>query len=143
MLATTARKVLTWVLRLLGVVAASALFTAVMPTGWMAAANDALGLEPYQSSPLMEYLTRSLSAVYALLGALTLYASREVERYLDLISFMGRLVCVLGVFLTAVAFWAGLPPAWAWVEGPLTVVLGLVMTWLARRAGAGAGAGPR
>ena len=35
----------------------------VMPTDWMAAINDRLGLVPLPRSPLTEYLTRSLSAV--------------------------------------------------------------------------------
>lgn len=129
-----AERVLVWLLRGLGVLTLSALVPMLMPTDWMAAANDALGLEPFHRSPLTEYLTRSLSAVYALFGALALFVAREPRPYLGLVAFAGKLTVLLGVFFTALDFWAGLPPAWSWGEGPPTIGLGFLMLWLARRA---------
>lgn len=128
-----AERALAWLLRILAALTLLALVPMVMPTDWMAAANDWLGLAPLARSPLMEYLTRSLSAVYALFGALTLYVSRDVRRYAAFVAFAGRLTVLLGVFFIVLDFWAGLPPMWAWTEGPPTVVLGFVMTWLARQ----------
>lgn len=132
-----------WYLRILAAVTLAALVPMVMPTDWMAAANDWLGLEPLHRSPLTEYLTRSLSAVYALFGALTLFISRDVRRYAAFIGFAGKLTMVLGVFFTVLDLWAGLPPAWAWAEGPPTVALGFVMLWLARRVQDGESRQPR
>lgn len=129
----TAERNLTWLLRVLGSVTLLALIAVVMPTRWMAAVNDWIGLDPFAPSPLMEYLTRSLSAVYALVGALTLFVSRNVSRYAALIAFSGRLTVILGVFFTVLGIRAGLPSAWAWFEGPPTIVLGLSMTYLAGR----------
>ncbi len=146
MTAARAATVLTWLLRLSGALALSAVVPMLMPTDWMAAANDRLGLEPLHRSPLTEYLTRSLSAVYTLFGALAIYVTLDLRRYLALVAFMGRLTVALGIFLTGLDFWAGLPAAWSWGEGPPTVVLGIVMVWLAARAGAESGppaAGPR
>lgn len=133
MRAERAERVLTWLLRILGGLTLLAVFPMLMPTDWMMATNDWLGLEPLQRSPLTEYLTRSLSAIYALFGAMTLYVSREVRRYADFVAFAGVLVVLLGIFLTALDSWAGMPKEWTWSEGPPTVVLGVAMFWLARR----------
>lgn len=128
-----AERVLTGLLRFLAALTLLALVPMVMPTDWMAAMNDRLGLEPLARTPLTEYLTRSLSAVYALFGALTLYASRDVRRYAPFIGFAGKLTVVLGVFFFVLDSWAGLPATWIWFEGPPTVVLGFVMVYLARQ----------
>lgn len=137
MQAATAERVLTWLLRFLAGLTLSALVPMVMPTDWMAAANDWLGLEPLDRSPLMEYLTRSLSAIYALFGALTLYVSRDVRRYASFVGFAGTLTVLLGIFFFVLDLWAGIPASWTWFEGPPTVVLGLVMRWLARKVSSG------
>ena len=81
----------------------------VMPTDSMADVNDWLGLEPLHRSPLTEYLTRSLSAIYALFGALTIYVSRDVRHHAGFVAFAGILVVLLGIFFTALDFWAGMP----------------------------------
>ena len=129
----TAERALVWLLRLLGVMTLMALFPMVMPAAWMASVNDWLGLGPFPHSPLTEYLTRSLSLLYALLGAFILYVSSDVRRYRDLIVVIGWLTMVLGSALTVIDFAIGMPPSWSWSEGPPTVLCGIVFVWLARR----------
>lgn len=119
----------------MGGFAASAVVPMLMPTSWMVATNDWLGLDPFPDTPLTQYLTRSLSAVYALLGALVLYLARRLDRYLELVEVMGWLTVLLGVYLTGLDFTVGMPAAWSWGEGPPTIVMGLLFVWLARRAG--------
>ncbi|MCP4200612.1 MAG: hypothetical protein GY769_01600 [bacterium] len=130
-----AEATLTWLLRCLGGLTLLALVPMVMPTDWMAVVNDRLGLEPLPRSPLTEYLTRSLCAIYALVGALTLYVARDVRRYAGFVAFAGRLTVLLGVFLSLLGPWAGLPAVWVWWEGPPTIAVGVWMYWLARRVG--------
>ncbi len=131
--AKKAERVLIWLLRALGVLTLSALIPMVVPTDWLAAANDSLGLEPLHRSPLTEYLTRSLCAVYALFGALTLFVSRDVRRYATFVAFAGKLTVLLGIFLFVLDLWAGMPASWTWGEGPPTLVVGVVLYRLARR----------
>ncbi len=135
--ARQAERVLIWLLRFLGGLMLLALFAVAMPTAWMVAGNEWLGLEPLAPTPLIEYLTRSLSAIYATIGALILFVSRDVRRYGDVIAFAGKLTIVLGILFTVLDSWAGLPASWIWSEGPPTVVLGFVMVWLARRVDRG------
>ena len=125
-----AERILVWLLRLLGAMTLCALVPMVMPTGWMAAVNDWLGLDPLPRTPLTEYLTRSLSMLYALLGAFVLYVSTDVRRYRELIDAMGWLTIVLGAGLTVLDFSIGMPPSWSWTEGPPTILCGVAFLWL-------------
>ena len=134
MSATRAERTLSWILRILGALMLLAVAAAVMPTAWMASANDAMGLEPLHRSPLTEYLTRSLSALYAGFGAVLLYVSRDVRHHRGLVAFLAKMTVVFAVFLTALDFWAGMPASWAWTEGPPTIPVGLWMVWLAARS---------
>jgi hypothetical protein len=130
----TARGLLAWLLYVLGGMMSLAFLAVVMPTSAMAAIADWLGVGPLHRSPLTEYLTRSLSAMYGVLGVLHLYLARDVVRYLDLIVVVGRLTVLAGAIVTVVDFGAGMPTFWSWSEGPPTVVVGLAFIWLARRA---------
>ena len=132
--ARKAETILKWLLVVFGAMAATAVVPAAMPFAWMQAANDALGLEPLIRTPLSEYLTRSLSVLYALLGAFTIYIGLDVRRYRELIIFVGWLTALLGLALTAVDLVAGLPAIWVWGEGPPTVLVAAAIVWLARRA---------
>jgi hypothetical protein len=69
--------------------AVTAVVPMVMPFAWMQSVNDSLGLEPLADTPLTQYLTRSLSGAYALLGALTIYVGLDVRRYRRLIVVIG------------------------------------------------------
>ena len=100
----------------------------------MAAVADWLGVGPLHRSPLTEYLTRSLSTMYGVLGVLHLYLARDVLRYLDLIVVIGWLTVVTGAIVTVVDFAAGMPLFWSWSGGPPTVLAGLAYVWLARKA---------
>lgn len=130
----TAERILAGLLALMGAIASLAVFAIVMPTAWMAAVNDWLGLGPFPRSPLVEYLTRSLSALYALLGVFTLYLAFHARRYLDLIVVIGWQTIALGLVLTAIDFTVGMPGHWSWTEGPPTVLIGWAFIFLARRA---------
>lgn len=133
MASTRALTTLTWLLRGLGVLMLTAVFAVVMPTDWMAAVNDRLGLAPLPRTPLTEYLTRSLSAIFAGLGAMTLFVARDVRRYQPFILFSSWLTVLLGAFYTVLDVWAGMPASWTLGEGPPTLLLGFWMVWLARR----------
>jgi len=132
----TAAKLLSWLMIVVGGMAMLAIVPVIMPTAWMEATNDWVGLGPFHRSPLMEYLTRSLSLFYVLFGTLTIYLGLDVRRYLSLITLIGWLTIVLGVGLTGIDFAIGMPASWSWSEGPPTIVIGLFILWLVRRAGA-------
>ncbi len=130
---TRAETTLVWLLRILGGAMLLAVVAIFLPTGTMARINDLLELEPLHRSPLTEYLTRSLSALYALLGAQLLFLSTDLRRYRPYLVFQIWMFLVGGVFMTALDVWAGMPPSWSWTEGPPMVLISIWMLWLMRR----------
>ena len=82
---------------------------------------------------LVEYLTRSISALYAYHGGVFLLMATDIRRYRDLALYFGLGDMVFGAVVFAIGLYAGLPPIWLWGEGPPTVLIGLVIAWLARR----------
>lgn len=118
-----------------GVVMLLATFAIFMPVSWMSATNDWLGLGPFTESPLVDYLTRSLSLLYAIHGGLLLVAATDIRRYRPLVLYLGIASVVAGVVLTGIDLHAGMPSYWTVGEGPFVTVAGLLITWLTLRSG--------
>lgn len=120
-------------LQVSGVVVLTALVAVVMPFSWMDAAHDWLGLGPLPEAPIVAYLARSASALYAALGVLYVYLGRDVRRYAELLRFLAWVHLVFGVIMFAVDVMVGMPPLWVATEGPFVVAWSLVVLALARR----------
>src|SRR6266496_2516264 len=117
-------KVLVLLLRFVGVPALFALVAVFMPVSWMAATHRWLGLGEMPTGPVVEYLARSVSAFYALFGALCLVVASDLERYRPVVRFLGAAFALVGVILLGVDVTAGMPWWWSAFEGPLWVGLG-------------------
>jgi hypothetical protein len=120
------------VLRLEGSVALLALFAVVMPYAWMDATHQWLGLGRLPDQPIVGYLARSLSAFYALLGALLWWLSFDVQRHRSTLCFLGSATVVFGAIVLGIDWFEGLPRAWTVFEGPWVMLIGGVIAWLAR-----------
>ena len=131
---TKSDKALVLLLRIVGVPALFALVAVFMPVSWMAATHRWLGLGEMPAAPVVEYLARSLSAFYAIMGALCLVLSTDLERYRPLVRFLGAAFAVASGVLTGVDWAAGMPWWWSASEGPGGVVFGALMFFLARPA---------
>ena len=131
---TRADKALVLLLRFVGVGALFALVAVFMPVSWMAATHRWLGLGEMPTGPVVEYLARSLSAFYALVGALCLVMASDLERYRPLVRFLGAAFALFSAVLLGVDLAAGVPWWWTAFEGPRGVLLGGLMFVLARRA---------
>ena len=119
-------------LRVSGGVMLLALFAIVLPTQWMAATHRWLGLGEFPASPLVDYLTRSASALYAIYGGLLVLLARDVRRFAPVIVYLAVTGLAFGVIMIGVDFAAGMPRYWSVGEGPLVLVLSAVIFWLAR-----------
>ena len=75
---TKSDKALVILLRFVGVGALFALVAVFMPFSWMAATHRWLGLGEMPTGPVVEYLARSLSAFYAVMGALCLVVAADL-----------------------------------------------------------------
>jgi hypothetical protein len=131
---TKSDKVLVLLLRFLGVGSLLALVPVFMPFSWMAATHRWLGLGEMPAAPVVEYLARSLSAFYALVGALCLLVAADLDRYRPLVRSLGVAFALLGLVFLFIDLAAGMPWWWIAAEGPATVVVSAVLFVLARPA---------
>src|SRR5215475_11884669 len=124
---TKSDRALVLLLRIVGVGALFALVSVFMPVSWMAATHRWLGLGEMPTGPVVEYLARSLSAFYALVGALCLVLAADLERYRPLVRFLGVAFALMSVALFGVDVAAGMPWWWSASEGPGGVVFGALL----------------
>ncbi len=130
-----ARRALVYALRWIGTVSGAAIVAALMPLPWIAVAHEAIGLGPLPEGPVVEYLARSTSFLYAALGGLMWLIASDPVRHARLL----RLILILG-FAAAPGLFvldhrAGLPPWWQMSEGPMVLLICAVLAVLAARAG--------
>lgn len=128
----TADTLLKWLLRAVGGVELLAVPFVVLPLSTLGAIHDRLGLGPLPPGPVVEYMARSLSALYAVHGAVVLFLSFDVDRYRPLITLLGGLHLALGVTVLGVDLAAGVPLYWAAAEGPGIAVGGILVLVLVR-----------
>lgn len=121
-------------LRIGGVTMLLAFFAIFLPVRWMAVTHEWLGLGEFPESPLVDYLTRSVSLLYASNGGLLLVASFDVRRYRPVLVYLGIATAIGGLILLGIDLHAGLPAYWTLWEGPPVAVIGCLMVWLALRS---------
>ena len=126
-------RILVWLLRLLGVVMVTALGAVVMPFEWMNVIHRQMGMGDLPQVPIVGYLTRSISALYAIHGVLLIFLAGDVRRYLPVVRFLAVAGAVFGALMIGIDYFVGLPVAWTVQEGPSVVVFGAVILWLTGR----------
>ena len=129
----SAKTLLVVVLRITGLAMLCALIFVCCPFRWMVAIHKWLGLGQLAYSPLISYLTRTLSSIYASFGAVFLFISFDIKRYLPLIRFLGVVTILGGGGVTILDTIIHLPILWSISEGPVTILLGLVLILLTSR----------
>jgi hypothetical protein len=123
-------KVLVLLLRLDGIIMLSALIPSMMPLVWMQEIHTCLGMGRLPDGPIISYLTRSLSIMYAMHGAVLLFLSFDVRRFLPVVKFVAVVTILFGLCLTVLDVVVGIPPFWTFSEGPVLFVLYCVVLWL-------------
>jgi hypothetical protein len=126
---------LAWLLRVTGVVMACALVFVFCPFEWMAAIHRRIGMGELAYTPLLSYLTRSVSALYVVVGSILLCVSFDLDRYRPLIVLLGVTAIAGGVGVTVLDAVLGLPRFWTVAEGPATILLGIAVMILVRTMG--------
>lgn len=131
-----AERILVFVLRAMGIITGSALFAVFLPTAWMATIHDWLGLGKLPEGRIVEYLARSLSAFYAMLGGLCLFVSRDPRRYAGVITYLAVSGAIFGVLMLGIDLSIAMPLHWTLQEGPYILLFSvaiLVLQWKAKK----------
>ena len=127
-----ARRWLVGILWFEALVLLSALVAVFLPHSLMSDIHAEMGLGVLPESPIVSYLTRTLSALYATYGPLYLFLARDISRHIDVIRFLAWTKVLFGVFLLAVDLSVGMPTFWTVCEGPLIALLSAATLALAR-----------
>ena len=130
-----ARRALVFALRWIGTVSGTAIVAALMPLSWIAAAHEAIGLGPLPEGPVVEYLARSTSFLYAALGGLMWLIASDPVRHARLLGLILVLGFAAAPGLLVLDHCAGLPAWWRLGEGPAVLLICGVLAVLAARAG--------
>lgn len=126
------------VLRIFGFVDSLAVLAVFLPLEWMAQTHAWLGLGELPREPILGYLTRSASLLYALHGALVLFLSFDTRRYAPLITFLAAAALVHGIVLLGIDLLVGMPLFWIVLEGPAVVVTGAIVLFVQWKGRCGA-----
>ena len=118
-------KTLILLLRLDGIIMLAALFPSMMPLAWMKEVHRCLGMGELPDGPIIGYLTRSLSLMYAMHGAVLFFVSLDVRRFLPVVKFVAVLTILFGLWLIALDVVVGMPRVLDCLRrtGPLRSVL--------------------
>jgi hypothetical protein len=133
LLVSGTEKALVIILRVLGGIVLLALLAVIMPHSCMETTNRWLGLGELPDTAIVGYLTRSLSVMYAMHGALLVYLSCNVRRFAPVIRFFAAVGVVFGVIMLGIDLAVGMPWWWTWGEGPFVVPVYALVFWLATR----------
>jgi hypothetical protein len=112
------------------VVTASAFFTIVLPVEWMASTHRWLGLGDFPRAPVVDYLARSIAALYGFHGVLLLIVSTDPVTYRAIVWFVAIMNVAFGILVMAIDLHAGMPLWWTLGEGPPIVAFGIVIAIL-------------
>ena len=126
-------RLLVLLLRIAGVVLLLAYGAVLLPAAWMAATHRWVGLGDFPASPIVDYLTRSISILYGVKGGLYLLLSTDVKRFRPVIIYSGWAAVGFGLALIVIDVRAGLPWTWTLSEGPFVILGGAAILILARR----------
>ncbi|HUF46964.1 MAG TPA: hypothetical protein VMM93_04050 [Vicinamibacterales bacterium] len=129
---STRRAVLVALLRLFGTSSLFAVVFVVAPESWMQAIHGALGMGDLPTEPVVGYLARSTSALYAILGGSFWVMSFDPIRCLPVLRYLGVALPLFGIALYFIDWAEGLPWLWRIWEGTAVLGFGLLIGWLAR-----------
>ena len=132
MTSVTRLRLLTFLLRLGGVVTFSAFFAMLLPIEWMASTHRWLGMGEFPRSAVVDYLARSIAALYGFHGILLLIIARDPVRYRTIVWYVAFMNFAFGVMVLLIDLHAGMPILWTIGEGPPIIVLGMAIAFLNR-----------
>ena len=116
-----------------GTVTSSAFLAMVMPVEWMASTHERLGLGPFPPGPVVEYLSRSVAAFYGFHGVLLFVVASDPVRLKPIVLYLAAFNVIFGLIMVAIDLQVGMPAWWTIGEGPVVIVIGVILAILSRR----------
>ncbi len=128
------RRLALW-LRLCALLVGLAFLAVVMPTAWMAATHEAIGLGPFPPGPIVPYLARSTSAFYGMFGVLMWIVANDLRRHAPVLRLLLWASLGFGLAIIPIDITSGLPTPWCACEGPMVLALTGLLALATKRSG--------
>lgn len=126
------QRLLVVLLRVAGGITLMAFLAMLLPADWMAATHRALGMGELPRAPVVDYLARSIAALYGFHGVLLLLVSRDPVQHRSIVRYLGWMNLLFGMFMVFIDLHAGMPGLWTLAEGPPIALFGVVVLYLSR-----------
>jgi hypothetical protein len=130
---TARERLLVVVLRVSAAGLMLAFLAVLLPVDWMAATHPRLGLGEFPRTPIVDYLTRSIAALYGFHGVFVWLVSLDPVRYRLFVWFAAIMNILFGAMMIAIDLHADMPALWTALEGPSIIVMGMAIAALAAR----------
>jgi len=130
---TARERLLVVVLRISGAGLMLAFLAVLLPVEWMAATHPRLGLGEFPRTPIVDYLTRSIAALYGFHGVFVWIVSIDPVRYRVFVWFAAVMNILFGAMMVGIDLHAGMPAVWTAIEGPSIIAMGVAIAALATR----------
>ncbi len=109
------QRLLSWLLRLTGLVEILAFVAVVMPHSWMLTAHAWLGMGELPEGALMMFMIRQASYAYGMHGISLLVLASDLKRFRPLILLNGLSFLLAAPVFFLIDYSAGMP--WFWTIG--------------------------
>ncbi len=130
---------LSWLLRLVGLIELVAFIAVIMPRSWMVASHAWLGMGQMPEGPVLMFLIRQASYTYGMHGISLWIIASDARRFRPLLVLNGISFLLAGPVFFIIDYTAGMPMWWTVADGPSCGFFGAAMLWLNRGNGSGAG----
>ena len=129
------KRLLTWLLRLAGMIEILAFFAVVMRRTWMEAAHAWLGLGAMPSGAVLMFMIRQASYSYGMHGISLWLLTLDLDRYRLLIMFNGIAFLLAAPVFFLIDYTSGVPFWWTLSDTSSCLFFGLGILWLLKRTG--------
>ena len=123
---------LTWMLRLIGLLEMLAFIAVVMPRSWMEAAHVWLGLGQMAESSVLMFMIRQASYNYGMHGVFLWIIASDLKRFRRLVLLNAFSFLLAGPIFFMIDYTSGMPWWWSAMDGPSLALMGAAMLWLSR-----------
>ncbi|HKO61355.1 MAG TPA: hypothetical protein VJV03_09360 [Pyrinomonadaceae bacterium] len=126
-------RLLSWFLRLAGLVEILAFISVVMPRSWMESAHEWLGMGAMPEGALVMFMIRQASYAYGMHGVSLWILASDVVRFRPLIVFNGVAFLLAGPVFFLIDYTTGVPFWWTVFDSLACGVTGVLLLLLTRR----------
>jgi hypothetical protein len=120
---------LSWSLRLFGLVEILAFIAVIMPRSWMQASHAWLGLGEMPHGSVLMFLIRQASYSYGMHGVSLWIIATGVERFRALIVFNGIAYLLAAPVFFTIDYLSGMPMWWAIGDSMACGLVGATLLW--------------